>query len=79
MRNVQPGLQARNGDEHRPTAAEDMPPRVEIVLQLLRGEKQLTASAHEQGVDHTTIYRWRDPKLPTAAWINKPTTEEPAH
>src|SRR5687768_16648382 len=32
----------------------------EIVMQLLRGEKQLTALARERGVDHTTIYRWRD-------------------
>ncbi len=29
-------------------------------MQLVRGEKQLTALAREHGVDHTTIYRWRD-------------------
>jgi transposase len=29
-------------------------------MQLMRGEKQLTALAREHGVDHTTIYRWRD-------------------
>ncbi len=34
--------------------------KLEIVLQLVRGEKQLTALAREHGVDHTTIYRWRD-------------------
>jgi transposase len=34
--------------------------KLEVVLQLLRGEKQLTALAREHGVDHTTIYRWRD-------------------
>ncbi len=33
--------------------------KLEIVLQLARGDKQLTALAREQGVDHTTIYRWR--------------------
>ena len=32
----------------------------EIVMQLVRGEKQLTALAREHGVDHTTIYRWRE-------------------
>src|SRR5947208_16385547 len=32
----------------------------EIVMQLQRGEKQLTALAREHGVDHTTIYRWRE-------------------
>lgn len=32
----------------------------EIVMQLLRGEKQLTSLAREHGVDHTTIDRWRD-------------------
>jgi transposase-like protein len=26
----------------------------------LSGGKQLTALAREHGVDHTTIYRWRD-------------------
>ena len=31
--------------------------KLEIVLQLLRGEKQLTALAREHRVDHTTIYR----------------------
>lgn len=34
--------------------------KLEIVMQLVRGEKQLTALAREHGVDHTTIYRWRD-------------------
>jgi transposase len=34
--------------------------KYEIVMQLVRGEKQLTALAREHGVDHTTIYRWRD-------------------
>jgi len=34
--------------------------KYEIVMQLQRGEKQLTALAREHGVDHTTIYRWRD-------------------
>jgi transposase len=34
--------------------------KYEIVMQLARGEKQLTALAREHGVDHTTIYRWRD-------------------
>ncbi len=34
--------------------------KFEIVMQLLGGEKQLTALAREHGVDHTTIYRWRD-------------------
>jgi transposase len=34
--------------------------KFEIVMQLLRGEKQLTVLAREHGVDHTTIYRWRD-------------------
>jgi transposase len=34
--------------------------KYEIVMQLQRGEKQLTALARENGVDHTTIYRWRD-------------------
>ncbi len=34
--------------------------KFEIVMQLLRGEKQLTALAREHGVDHATIYRWRD-------------------
>ena len=34
--------------------------KYEIVMRLLRGEKQLTALAREHGVDHTTIYRWRD-------------------
>jgi transposase len=38
----------------------------EIVMQLLRGDKQLTALAREHGVDHTTIYRWRD-QMQTAA------------
>ena len=31
--------------------------KLEIVMQLVRGEKQLTALAREHGVDHTTIYR----------------------
>lgn len=34
--------------------------KLEIVMQLVRGDKQLTALAREHGVDHTTIYRWRD-------------------
>jgi transposase len=34
--------------------------KYEIVMQLQRGEKQLTALAREYGVDHTTIYRWRE-------------------
>jgi len=34
--------------------------KLEIVQTLQRGEKQLTALAREHGVDHTTIYRWRD-------------------
>jgi transposase len=34
--------------------------KFEIVMQLVRGEKQLTVLAREHGVDHTTIYRWRD-------------------
>ncbi len=34
--------------------------KYEIVMQLVRGEQQLTALAREHGVDHTTIYRWRD-------------------
>jgi transposase len=34
--------------------------KYEIVMQLQRGEKQLTALAREHGVDHTTIYRWRE-------------------
>ena len=34
--------------------------KLEIVQMLQRGEKQLTALAREHGVDHTTIYRWRD-------------------
>ncbi|MEJ7657130.1 MAG: transposase [Thermoleophilaceae bacterium] len=34
--------------------------KLEIVMALQRGEKQLTALAREHGVDHTTIYRWRD-------------------
>ncbi len=34
--------------------------KYEIVMQLVRGEKQLTALAREHGADHTTIYRWRD-------------------
>jgi transposase-like protein len=29
-------------------------------MQLVRDQKQLTALAREHGVDHTTIYRWRD-------------------
>jgi transposase-like protein len=37
--------------------------KLEIVMQLVRGEKQLTALAREHGVDHTTIYRWRDQML----------------
>ena len=36
------------------------PQKLEIVMQLVRGEKQLMALAREHGVDHTTIYRWRD-------------------
>jgi transposase len=36
------------------------PQKLEIVMQLMRGEKQLTVLAREHGVDHTTIYRWRD-------------------
>jgi len=34
--------------------------KLEIVQTLARGDKQLTALAREHGVDHTTIYRWRD-------------------
>jgi transposase len=34
--------------------------KFEIVMSLLGGETQLTALAREGGVDHTTIYRWRD-------------------
>jgi transposase len=34
--------------------------KFEIVMQLQRGEKQLTALAREHGVDHTTIHRWRE-------------------
>jgi transposase len=45
----------------RPTRRQFSPQqKLEIVLQLLRGEKRLTALAREHGVDHTTIYRWRD-------------------
>src|SRR3954467_6950298 len=45
----------------RPTCRQFTPKqKLEIVLQLQRGEKQLTALAREHGVDHTTIYRWRD-------------------
>src|SRR3954452_21236123 len=45
----------------RPTRRQFTPKqKLEIVLQLQRGEKQLTALAREHGVDHTTIYRWRD-------------------
>lgn len=45
----------------RPTRRQFSPQqKYEIVMQLLRGEKQLTALAREHGVDHTTIYRWRD-------------------
>jgi transposase len=45
----------------RPTRRQFTPQqKLEIVLQLQRGEKQLTALAREHGVDHTTIYRWRD-------------------
>jgi len=40
--------------------------KYEIVMQLVRGEKQLTSLAREHGVDHTTIYRWRD-QVQTAA------------
>src|SRR3954464_12963499 len=44
----------------RPTRRQFTPKqKLEIVLQLQRGEKQLTALAREHGVDHTTIYRWR--------------------
>jgi len=34
--------------------------KLEIVQTLARGEQQLTALAREHGIDHTTIYRWRD-------------------
>jgi transposase len=34
--------------------------KYEIVMQLQRGARQLTALAREHGVDHTTIYRWRE-------------------
>jgi len=34
--------------------------KLEIVMALLRGDKQLTVLAREHGVDHTTIDRWRD-------------------
>ena len=45
----------------RPTRRQFTPQqKLEIVMQLQRGEKQLTALAREHGVDHTTIYRWRD-------------------
>src|SRR4051795_7918593 len=45
----------------RPTRRQFTPQqKLEIVKQLQRGEKQLTALAREHGVDHTTIYRWRD-------------------
>ena len=45
----------------RPTRRQFTPQqKFEIVMQLLRGDKQLTALAREHGVDHTTIYRWRD-------------------
>ena len=45
----------------RPTRRQFTPQqKLEIVLQLQRGERQLTALAREHGVDHTTIYRWRD-------------------
>ena len=44
----------------RPTRRQFTPQqKLEIVMQLQRGEKQLTALAREHGVDHTTIYRWR--------------------
>jgi transposase len=45
----------------RPTRRQFTPQqKYEVVMQLLRGDKQLTALAREHGVDHTTIYRWRD-------------------
>jgi transposase len=45
----------------RPTRRQFTPQqKYEVVMQLLRGDKQLTALAWEHGVDHTTIYRWRD-------------------
>jgi transposase len=34
--------------------------KLEIVMALMRVEKQLTALARGHGVDHTTICRWRD-------------------
>lgn len=44
----------------RPTRRQFTPEqKLEVVLRLWRGE-QLTQLAREQGVDHTTIYRWRD-------------------
>ena len=45
------------GPTHRMFSAQQ---KLEIVMALMRGEKQLTALAREHGVDHTTIYRWRD-------------------
>ena len=34
--------------------------KLEVVMALVRGDKQLTALAREHGVDHATINRWRD-------------------
>jgi transposase len=34
--------------------------KLTVVQELARGEKTLTALAREHGVDHTTIYRWRE-------------------
>jgi transposase len=34
--------------------------KLQIVQELQRGEKTLTALAREHGVDHTTVYRWRE-------------------
>jgi transposase len=45
----------------RPTRRQFSPQqKLEIVLTLMRGDKTLTALSREHGVDHTTIYRWRD-------------------
>ena len=45
----------------RPTRRQFTPQqKLEVVMALVRGDKQLTALAREHGVDHTTIYRWRD-------------------
>jgi transposase len=45
----------------RPTRRQFTPQqKLEVVMALVRGDKQLTVLAQEHGVDHTTIYRWRD-------------------